>query len=161
MTVDHRNPIELEAVECCRLGRHRSIRRRRNNRYSVLAVEFEFDRELDAYEPYDLVFDTVCQPVPSERRLPMPGWTRVIDNPACRFQQLRLNFAGECPKEVWRGKWQQGPGRMPKPETEDPATSADGTFELSLTNPPLGCWGFRWRWPGALEAGLAPEVPAR
>lgn len=154
MTVDHRNPVTLGAVGYCRLGRQRPIRIRRNSRYSVLATEFELDRELDAYEPYDLEFDTVCQPVPADRRLPMPGWFLAIDDPACRFQQQRLSFAGERPKEVWSGEWRQSSGRMPKPEAEEPLTSADGTFEVVLINPPVRRPSLRWRWPGAMEAGL-------
>jgi hypothetical protein len=158
MTVDHRNPIELVPGEHCRLGDQREIRR---GRYSVLAVEWRLDHDLDAYEPYELNFSTEHLPVRPGLRLPMPGWVRVVEDPACRLLELRLTFTGERPKEVWQGRWQQGPGRIPKPATEQPLTSADGTFELTLANPPLGLWGFRWRWPGAMEAGLPAQVTAR
>ena len=161
MTIDHRNPVEVVAGDHCSLGAQRRIRTRRNSRYSVLAVELELKRELEAYEPYDLDFSTVNLVVPADQRLPMPGWGRVIEDPACRSRHLRLSFAGERPKEVWQGKWQQGPGRVPKPEAEERAAATEGAFELTLVNPPLGFWGFRWRWPGAMEAGHPSEATAR
>ena len=158
MTVDHRNPVELVPGEHCRLGDQREIRR---GRYSVLAVEWRLDRALDAYEPYELDFSTQHLPVRPDLRLPMPGWVRVVDDPACRLLELRLTFTGERPKEVWQGSWQQGPKRVPKPANEQPLPPADGTFQLTLVNPPLGLRGFRWRWPGAMEAGWPAAGSAR
>ena len=167
MSVDRRNPVTLTAVRHCRVRRQRPTGRR-NGRFSLLGVEFRLDRELDAYEPYELEFEAVNQPGPAERRLPMPGWILATGDPACRSQQLQLSFAGERPKQVWQCEWQRGPGSVPRPENESPAVPVRGVFERSLTNPPPGCVGFRWRWPGALEpgpatpaAGTAAEVPTR
>jgi hypothetical protein len=132
--VEESRPAKVTAVSDCTIGE------KLQGRHGVRAAELKFPTPLRRDEPHDFTYRlSYAQSATSE--LAVQRWV-----PPAHLERLVVAVEFDpsaLPRRLWTSTWQHSDG--PPEDTAERCLSRKHVAYLSLSNPPPGIHGFRWR----------------